>query len=320
MDRLTARDPAFAAGLRARVRGEVREGEALGRYSTYRIGGPATVLLAASVDDVGGAVRFAVAEGVPWFALGLGSNILLPDAGLDALVIRLGKGLDQLVRDGTRWRLGAGLPAPLAARRTAEAGHAGLHRFVGVPGTVGGGVYMNAGCHGAEWADVIERVTVVDADGDLRVLERREIPFTYRRSGLDHRIVVEADVVLEAEDPARLSGEVAELFRWRQQGTPFNQPCCGSVFQNPGGASWKREGGPRTAGQLIEVAGLKGFRIGGAEISPMHANYFVNTGSATAADVVALIGHARQVVEERFGIRLETEVKLISATGEYHNA
>lgn len=320
MDRLTARDPAFAAGLRGRVRGEVREGEALGRYSTYRIGGPATVLLPGSVDDVGGAVRFAVAEGVPWFALGLGSNILLPDAGLDALVIRLGKGLDQLVRDGTRWRLGAGLPAPLAARRTAEAGHAGLHRFVGVPGTVGGGVYMNAGCHGGEWADVIERVTVVDADGDLRVLERREIPFTYRRSGLDRRIVVEADVVLEPQDPSRLSAEVAELFRWRQQGTPFNQPCCGSVFQNPGGASWKREGGPRTAGQLIEAAGLKGFRIGGAEVSPMHANYFVNTGGATAADVVALIAHARRAVEERFGIRLETEVKLISVTGEYLDA
>lgn len=320
MDRLTARDPAFAAGLRARVRGEVREGEALGRYSTYRIGGPATVLLAGSVDDVGGAVRFAVAEGVPWFALGLGSNILLPDAGLDALVIRLGKGLDQLVRDGTRWRLGAGLPAPLAARRTAEAGHAGLHRFVGVPGTVGGGVYMNAGCHGGEWADVIERVTVADADGDLRVLERREIPFTYRRSGLDRRIVVEADVVLEPRDPSRLSAEVAELFRWRQQGTPFNQPCCGSVFQNPGGASWKREGGPRTAGQLIEASGLKGFRIGGAEVSPMHANYFVNTGDATAADVVALIAHARRAVQERFGIRLETEVKLIAATGEYLDA
>jgi UDP-N-acetylmuramate dehydrogenase len=320
MDRLTARDPAFAAGLRTRVRGEVREGEALGRYSTYRIGGPATVLLAGSVDDVAGAVRFAVAEGVPWFALGLGSNILLPDGGLDALVLRLGKGLDHLVRDGTRWRLGAGLPAPLAARRTAEAGHAGLHRFVGVPGTVGGGVYMNAGCHGGEWADVIERVTVVDGDGDLRVLERREIPFTYRRSGLKHRIVVEADVVLEPEDPARLSAEVAELFRWRQQGTPFNQPCCGSVFQNPGGASWKREGGPRTAGQLIEAAGLKGFRIGGAEISPMHANYFVNTGDASAADVGALIAHARRVVEEKFGIRLETEVKLISASGEYLNA
>jgi UDP-N-acetylmuramate dehydrogenase len=317
MDRLSARDPAFAAGLRVRVRGEVREGEALGRYSTYRIGGPATVLLAGSTDDVGSAVRFAVAEGVPWFALGLGSNILLPDAGLDALVIRLGKGLDQLVRDGTRWRLGAGLPAPIAARRTGESGHAGLHRFVGVPGTVGGGVYMNAGCHGGEWADVVERITVVDADGDLRVLQRREIPFSYRRSGLEHRIVVEAEVVLEPQDPERLKAEVAELFRWRQEGTPFNQPCCGSVFQNPGGASWKREGGPRTAGQLIEASGLKGFRIGGAEISPMHANYFVNTGSATAADVLALIARARQAVEDKFGVRLETEVKLISATGEY---
>ncbi|HTC24620.1 MAG TPA: FAD-binding protein, partial [Gemmatimonadales bacterium] len=111
MDRLTARDPAFAAGLRPLVRGEVRENEGLARYSTYRIGGPATVLLAVTPDDVGAAVRFAAGEGVPWFALGLGSNLLLPDGGLDALVIRLGKGLDQLVRDGTRWRIGAGLPA-----------------------------------------------------------------------------------------------------------------------------------------------------------------------------------------------------------------
>ncbi len=320
MDGLTARDPRFAAGLRALVRGEVREGEALGRYSTYRVGGPATVLLPASPDDVAAAVRFAVAGGSPWFALGLGSNLLLPDGGLDALVIRLGKGLDQLVRDGTRWRIGAGLPAPLAARRTAEAGHAGLHKFVGVPGTAGGGVYMNAGCHGGEWADVVERVSVVDAEGDLRVLERREIPFAYRRSGLDGRIVVEAQVSLVPEDPARLSAELAELFRWRQQGTPFNQPCCGSVFQNPGGASWKRQGGPRTAGQLIEAAGLKGFRIGGAEISPVHANYFVNTGGATAQDVLGLIGHARRVVEEKFGVRLETEVKVISARGTYLNS
>ena len=320
MDRLTARDPAFAAGLRARVRGEVREGEALARYSTYRIGGSATVMLPVTPDDVGAAVRFAVAAGVPWFALGLGSNLLLPDGGLDALVIRLGKGLDRLVRDGSRWRIGAGLPAPLAARRTAETGQAGLHRFVGVPGTVGGGVYMNAGCHGGEWADVVERVTVVDADGDLRVLERREIPFAYRRSGLDGRIVIETQVALEPEDPAGLSAELAELFRWRQEGTPFNQPCCGSVFQNPGGASWKRQGGPRTAGQLIEAAGLKGFRIGGAEISPMHANYFVNAGEATAADVMALIAHARRAVEEKFGVRLETEVKLISARGTYLNS
>ncbi len=311
MDRLTARDPKFAAALRGRVRGEVREGEGLARYSTYRIGGPATALLPAVPEDVAAALQFATAEGVPWFALGLGSNLLLPDAGLDALVIRLGKGLDALVREGTRWRIGAGLPAPLAARRTAEVGHAGLHRFVGVPGTVGGGVFMNAGCHGGDWAEVVEQVTVVGRTGDHRVLSRRDIPFTYRRSGLDGQVIVETVVELHPQDPALLQEELAELFRWRQQGTPFNQPCCGSVFKNPGGPSWQRREGPRTAGQLIEATGLKGFRIGGAEISPMHANYFVNTGTATAADVQALIAHAQRIVEERFGVRLETEVKII---------
>jgi UDP-N-acetylmuramate dehydrogenase len=317
MDRVTARDPKFAAGLRARVRGEVREREALGRYSSYRIGGPATVLLPAVPEDVGRALRFAAEEGVPWFALGLGSNLLLPDAGLDALVIRLGKGLDALTREGTRWRIGAGLPAPIAARRTAEAGLAGLHRFVGVPGTVGGGVYMNAGCHGGEWADVVAQVTVVDAAGADRALARREIPFAYRRSGLEGYLVLDATVELQPDSPARLSAEVAELFRWRQEGTPFNQPCCGSVFKNPAGPSWKRAEGPRTAGQLLEASGLKGYRIGGAEISRMHANYFVNTGAATAADVRALIAHARDLVERQFGVRLETEVKVIGAWGEY---
>jgi UDP-N-acetylmuramate dehydrogenase len=320
MDRVTARQPAFAAALRSRVRGEVREAEALARYSTYRIGGPATVLHPTHQNDVGVALQLAAAEGVAWFVLGLGSNLLLPDEGLDALVIRLGKGLDELVRDGNRWRIGAGLPAPLAARRTAEAGQAGLHKFVGVPGTVGGGVYMNAGCHGGDWSEVVEQVTVIDSDGDLRVLERREIPFSYRRSGLDGRIVVGTTVSLRPEDPAALSAELAELFRWRQQGTPFNQPCCGSVFQNPGGPSWKRKEGPRTAGQLIEAAGLKGFRVGAAEVSPMHANYFVNTGGATAADVRRLIEQVQRVVEEKFGVRLETEVKLIGKMGAYLNS
>jgi len=319
MDRVTARRPAFVAALKERVRGEVRESEGLARYSTYRIGGPATVLLPAHAEDIAAAVQLATGEGVGCFVLGLGSNLLLPDEGLDALVIRLGKGLDELVRDGNRWRIGAGLPAPLAARRTGEAGQAGLHKFVGVPGTVGGGVYMNAGCHGGDWSEVVEQVTVIDADGDLRVLERREIPFSYRRSGLDGLIVVGTTVALRPENPATLSAELSELFRWRQEGTPFNQPCCGSVFQNPGGPSWKRKEGPRTAGQLIEAAGLKGLRVGAAEVSPMHANYFVNTGGATAADVRGLIARVQQAVEEKFGVWLETEVKLIGSRGNYLN-
>lgn len=319
MDRLTARDPKFVQALRARVDGKVREAEPVGRYSTYRIGGPATVLLPATAEDVGAALTLAGEAGVPWFVLGLGSNLLLPDEGLDALVIRLGKGLDRLERNGNDWTVGAGLPAPIAARRTAEAGFAGLHIFVGVPGTVGGGVYMNAGCHGGDWSEIVERVTVVDAAGKDAVVTRADIPFTYRRSGLQGRIVLEATVRLRQQDQPQLDEAIAEMFEWRQRGTPFNQPCCGSVFRNPAGPSWKQAGGDRTAGQLIEAAGLKGFSIGGAEVSPMHANYFVNTGSATASDVKNLIEHVQKVVEEKFGVRLEPEVKLIGSRGEYLN-
>jgi UDP-N-acetylmuramate dehydrogenase len=317
VDRLTARDPGFAAAVRGAIRGLVRESEALSRYSTYRIGGPATVVLPASAEDVGTAIRMAHEAGIPWFALGLGSNILLPDEGLDALVVRLGKGMDRLDQDGDSWLIGTGLPAPLAARRTAAAGFAGLHIFVGVPGTVGGGVYMNAGCHGGDWSEVVETVTVVDDSGRDAVLARTEVPFTYRWSGLEGRVVVETTVRLRPEEQHRLDEEMAEMFEWRQRGTPFNQPCCGSVFKNPHGPSWKKESGPRTAGQLIEAAGLKGFRLGGAEVSPMHANYFVNTGGATAADVRELITRVQDRVEQEFGARLEPEVKIIGMRGEY---
>ena len=305
--------------MRARIGGEVRESEPLARYSTYRIGGSATVVLPSSAEDVAAALRMAHEAGVPWFALGLGSNILLPDEGLDALVVRLGKGLDRLERDGDRWILGAGLPAPLAARRTAAAGYAGLHIFVGVPGTVGGGVYMNAGCHGGDWSEVVESVTVVDEAGAIRWCLAREVPFTYRRSGLDGRVVVETAVRLRREEQHKLDEQITEMFEWRQSGTPFNQPCCGSVFKNPAGPSWKQEGGPRTAGQLIEAAGLKGFRVGAAEVSSMHANYFVNTGGATAADVRNLIQEVQRRVETEFGAVLEPEVKLIGGLGEYLN-
>jgi UDP-N-acetylmuramate dehydrogenase len=319
VDRLSARDPGFAAALRGAIRGQVREAEPLARYSTYRIGGPATTVFPSVAEDVAIALRMAHQAGLPWFALGLGSNILLPDEGLDALVIRLGKGLDRLEQDGDRWIVGAGLPAPLAARRTAAAGYAGLHIFVGVPGTVGGGVYMNAGCHGGDWSEVVESVTVVDQEGCDAVLPRGSVPFTYRRSGLDGRVVVETAVRLRPEEQHRLDEQITEMFEWRQNGTPFNQPCCGSVFKNPAGPSWKREGGPRTAGQLIEAAGLKGYQVGAAQVSPMHANYFVNTGDASAADVRVLIEQVQQRVQSEFGTLLEPEVKIIGTDGKYLN-
>jgi UDP-N-acetylmuramate dehydrogenase len=312
-----SRTQAFIDALRARVRGEVRADELLARYSTYRIGGPATVVLPQTADDVAAAVEFAVEQGAPWFVVGLGSNLLFPDEGLEALVIRIGKGLDRIDQDGDRWKIGAGMPGPLAARKTVAQGFGGLQKFVGIPGSVGGGVYMNAGAHGGDWSEVVESVRVLTADGEDRVVARADIPFAYRRSGLGRAVVIEATVALREEDGAALREEIDHLFKWRSEGTPFNQPCCGSVFQNPGGPSWGQGGGPKTAGQLIEAAGLKGFRIGGAEVSPMHANYFVNTGGATAADVRGLIAHARKVVAEKFGVGLETEVKLIAPDGSY---
>ncbi|HUG28073.1 MAG TPA: UDP-N-acetylmuramate dehydrogenase [Gemmatimonadales bacterium] len=311
---MSARDPGFIGALSNEVQGEVLADAPLARYSTYRIGGPATVLQPRSPEDVATGIRLAGRHGVPWFALGLGSNVLLPDEGMDALVIRLGKGLDRLEQRDDWWSLGAGLPAPLAARRTAAVGWAGLQVMVGVPGTVGGGVFMNAGCHGGQWSDVVREVLVVDAGGEFRTIPGNQIPFSYRRSGLRGVLVLEATVQLSEADPEELQAEMNRLFEWRQNGTPFNQPCCGSVFTNPAGAP---ADGPQTAGQLLEAAGLKGRRIGGAEVSPMHANYFVNTGTATAADVRALISEAQAAVSTRFGVTLETEVKLIGTDGRY---
>ena len=174
---------------------------------------------------------------------------------------------------------------------------------------------MNAGCHGGEWAQVVTRVVTVDPAGAIGERARAGIQFAYRQSGLGSLVVVETEVRLSPGDPAVLAAEVQRLFTWRQQGTPFNQPCCGSVFTNP---PWP-EGPPspslRTAGQLIEACGLKGTREGGAVVSEMHANYFVNTGAATAADVRRLMDRAAAAVLARFGVRLRPEVKVISPRG-----
>src|SRR5438445_642588 len=187
----------------------------------------------------------------------------------------------------------------------AEAGFAGVERFIGIPGTVGGGVYMNAGAHGAEFAEVLTEATVMDAKGKVRQVLRKQISFKYRSSNLGNVIVVEAKLALIEEPPAKLKELQARLLRWRKAGTPFDQPCAGSVFKNPGG--------PRTAGALIDECGLKGFTIGGAQVSPLHANYIVSTGNATANDVLKLIEHVRKTVAKKTGVELELEIKVIGA-------
>jgi UDP-N-acetylmuramate dehydrogenase len=162
---------------------------------------------------------------------------------------------------------------------------------------------MNAGCHGAEFAEIVTEVSVMDAAGKIKQLTRKQVPFKYRASGLGQVIVLEAKLGLGEENPAKLKEVQGRLLRWRKAGTPFDQPCCGSVFKNPAGT--------RTAGMLIEEAGLKGFRIGGAHVSILHANYIVNTGNATASDVLKVIDHVRKTVSKKLGVELELEVRVI---------
>jgi len=283
--------------------GLVKIDELLGKHTTFKIGGPAALhFTPANEEAVQGALAWATKHGVPWLVLGLGSNVLIRDKGFNGMVLKLGKGLDAAGAKGNVWKVGAGLPTPLLARRTADAGLAGLQRLIGVPGTVGGGVYMNAGAHGQDFSTIVQSVTVLLPSGTIEERPRKAIPFSYRRSGLDNAIVLGCTLKFEEDRAEKLKADLALLLKKRRAGTPFDQPCCGSVFKNPD---------VNTAGRLIERCGLKGRRVGGAEISAMHANYIVNKSNATADDVLKLIDIARTAVFKEFGVELELEVKVL---------
>ncbi len=304
--------------LREQLGDSVTFGTELAGLATYRIGGPAAALVEpADIAQVALVLQLAAQMALRWMVLGLGSNILLPDDGFEGIVIRMGKAMAGVKREGPGshlWTVGAGLPTPLLARRTAAAGLRGVNRLVGVPGTVGGGVFMNAGAHGQEFKDVVSWVDVVASDGTVSRTAGKDIAWRYRSSGLDS-VVVAAQLSLAPAEPRILRRELTEHLRWRKRGTPFDQPCCGSVFRNPecGAVTSEAEEIPMpcTAGRLIDRAGLKGYRVGGAEVSSKHANYIVNTGGATAADVQAVIDRVRDVVLGRFGVELGLEVKII---------
>src|SRR5437763_7383913 len=292
------------AAPKIKFRGKLLENEPLARHTTWRIGGPARYLaLPADAEDVVRSLELAQERGLPWVVLGLGSNVLVKDGGFPGVVIRMGKGIDKFEMEGAVAVVGAGMPTPMLARRTAELGFVGIERFVGIPGTVGGGIYMNAGCHGAEFAEVVTEVTVMDPKGKVKQLSRKQISFKYRASNIEG-IVLEAKLGLGEESPAKLKELQAKLFRWRKAGTPFDQPCCGSTFTNP-------SGGTKTAGTLIDECGLKGYTVGGAQVSTLHANYIINKGTATASDVLKVIDHIRKTVQKKTGVTLELECKII---------
>jgi UDP-N-acetylmuramate dehydrogenase len=289
----------------ARVLGErARRDVPLGPLTTYRVGGPASLLLeVADDDDLRLAAAAVAASGIPTLVIGKGSNLLVADAGFRGLAIVLGDAFAGVAVDGTSVRAGGATPLPVLARRTVAAGLTGLEWAVGVPGSVGGAVRMNAGGHGSDVAATLRRVRVLDlATGKDGVVPVADLDLGYRRSAVapDH-VVVWAEFSLDVGDAEAGADELAEIVRWRREHQPGGQNA-GSVFTNPPGDS---------AGRLVDVAGGKGLRVGSAEVSGKHANFIQADAAGSADDVAALIVVVQDRVEAATGVRLHPELRMI---------
>jgi UDP-N-acetylenolpyruvoylglucosamine reductase len=280
----------------------------LARLTTIRTGGAAELFArAGSLDELERLLAWAAAEDIPVGVVGSGSNLLVADAGVRGLVVKLDRELSKIEIDGTRIECGGGARLPSVSARAAQAGLAGLEFGVNIPGTVGGAVRMNANAYGGQLARVLEWVEVTDGSGTHRRVPG-ELDFAYRRSNLrPGQVVARASFGLQPGDSAAVKATLAEMRARRKAAQPSGIKTFGSTFKNPDDS--RAEG--RTAGQLLEAAGCRGLRIGGASFSSKHANFIVNHGDASTADVIALMAEGRRRVLERFEVRLEAEVQAL---------
>jgi UDP-N-acetylenolpyruvoylglucosamine reductase len=280
----------------------------LSRLTTVRAGGPADYFArASSVDEVVALLDWADGEGLQVGVVGSGSNLLVSDEGFPGLVLKLDGQLTEISREGSKVRCGGGARLPSAAAKTAGWGLAGLEFGVNIPGTVGGAVRMNANAYGGELGKVLEAVTVCTASG---AESRRpdQLGLRYRDSDLgESEVVTAATFTLSEADPAGVKATMAEMRRRRKEAQPSGIKTFGSTFVNPDDP--RAEG--RSAGQLLDAAGAAGLEVGGARLSPKHANFVENTGEATTADILAVMAAARRKVYERFGVTLEPEVQIL---------
>lgn len=279
-----------------------------GALTTYRVGGRAAALVESTdLETLCEVARIAGRRDVPVLVLGRGSNLLVADEGFDGAVLRLGGSFEEVVVDVDAARAVAGSAAllPVVARRTAAAGLVGFEWAVGVPGTVGGAVRMNAGGHGSDMAATVESVVVVNArSGEVSERTSSEIGFVFRGSALGvDEIVVRAVLRLEPGSAADASARIEEIVKWRRENQPGGQNA-GSVFVNP-------VPGEVPAGRLIDESGLRGFRIGTAEVSTKHANFIQADEGGRAADVLAVMRHVREVVRARSGYSMRSEIRLV---------
>ena len=295
------------------------ENEPMCKHTSFKVGGPARYFVKAeNADDLKEAFTLARENKLPYFILGNGTNLLVADKGFDGIVITLAGKFSEINDLGNgAFNVGAATPLGRFARTAMKQGFAGIHKLAGIPGTLGGAIYMNAGAYGQEIGTCCTKVTVLDSDGNIREISNADCAFGYRQSIFqkDKAIILSATFQLpaanaEGKTVADLEAELAECMAKRKASQPLNMPNAGSTFKrlDKGSADMPQQIAP---GYYIEQAGLKGYRIGGAEVSTVHANFIVNAGGATANDIKQLSEFVQQKVAEKFGIQLKREIILL---------
>lgn len=282
----------------------VFEHEPMQKHTTFRIGGPADILVTPrDAASVAAAVQACNEADVPWRVMGRGSNLLVSDAGLRGVTIKFAKNFSDINMEGACITAEAGASNAAVAAQAQRAGLAGFEFAAGIPGTIGGAAVMNAGAYGGEFAQVCESVTCLNAQGVLEVVSAHDAQWSYRHSAMidNGSIVLSATLRLTPDDPQAIQERMANLQKRREEKQPLNMPSAGSTFKRPEGYF---------AGKLIEDAGLRGFSLGGAQVSEKHCGFVVNAGGATAQDVRDLISYVQQKVFEHDGVHLEPEVRL----------
>lgn len=286
--------------------GRVLVNEALARYTTMKIGGPADILIVPKhVASIEKTLQLVKKYKTKWTVIGRGSNLLVSDLGIEGVVIRLGEGLDHLEVEKHRVRVGGGYPLIKLSTLLSRQGLSGLEFASGIPGSVGGAVYMNAGAHKSDISNILSKALILFENGTIDWLTHEEMEFSYRTSVLQTKrpgIVLEAEFQLQVGEREGIVSVMQKNKEYRRETQPWNHPCAGSIFRNPI---------PYFAGDLIEKAGLRGYQIGGAQISEMHGNFIINTGGASAQDVLSLIALIKQTIEDKFGVEMHTEVEII---------
>ena len=290
------------------LRGRLTAEAPLKDYTWFRVGGPAEVLYSPADEADLAYFLKGLPGGIPVTMIGLGSNLLVRDGGIDGVVIRLGRGFGEIrIEEGSRLRVGTAVPDVKVARAAADAGISGLSFYRGIPGGIGGALRMNGGAHGTETCEVLVEARAVDRQGDVHVLPVADLHYRYRHCGAPEELIfTEALFQGKPGDPAKILAEMDEIAAYREEVQPIKSRTGGSTFKNPPGEkSW----------QLIDAAGCRGLNVGDAKVSELHCNFLINEGNATAADIETLGETVRKRVKETSGVELEWEIKRLGLPG-----